>query len=42
MTTFDAPEEKKPFENIVGKVENAGTQHLLLLPQCFLPHKRQI
>ena len=26
---------KKPFENIVGKGENAGNQHFLLLPQCF-------
>ena len=23
------------FENIVGKEENAGNQHFLLLPQCF-------
>ena len=28
---------KKPFENIVGKLENAGNQHFLLFPQCFLP-----
>ena len=27
---------KKPFENIVGKGENAGNQHFLLFPQCFL------
>ena len=27
----------KPFENIVGKGENAGNQHFLLFPQCFLP-----
>ena len=26
----------KPFENIVGKGENAGNQHFLLFPQCFL------
>ena len=26
-----------PFENIVGKGENAGNQHFLLFPQCFLP-----
>ena len=25
-----------PVENIVGKGENAGNQHFLLLPQCFL------
>ena len=28
---------KKPFENIVEKGENAGNQHFLLFPQCFLP-----
>ena len=28
---------EKPFENIVGKGENAGNQHLLLFPQYFLP-----
>ena len=33
---------KKPFENIVGKGENAGNQHFLLFPQCFLPFTRQI
>ena len=26
---------KKPFENIVGKGENAGDQHFLHFPQCF-------
>ena len=26
----------KPSENIVGKGENAGYQHFLLFPQCFL------
>ena len=29
--------KKKPFENIAGKGENAGYQHFLLFPQCFLP-----
>ena len=33
---------KKPFENIVGKGENAGNQHFLLFPQCFVPFKNQI
>ena len=28
--------KKKPFENIVGRGENAGNQHFLLFPQCFL------
>ena len=27
---------QRPFENIVGKGENAGNQHFLLFPQCFL------
>ena len=27
---------QKAFENIVGKGENAGNQHFLLLPRCFL------
>ena len=34
--------EKKTFENIVGKGENAGNQHFLLFPQCFLPVPKQI
>ena len=29
---------KNPFENTVGKGENAGNQHFLLFPQCFLPN----
>ena len=28
---------KMPFKNIIGKGENAGHQHFLLFPQCFLP-----
>ena len=28
--------KQKPFENIVGKGENAGNQQLLLFRQCFL------
>ena len=28
---------KVPFENIVGKGDNAGNQHFLLFPQCFHP-----
>ena len=38
---FEALEEK-PFENIVGKVENAGNQHFRLFPQCFLTYERQL
>ena len=33
---------KRAFENIVGKGENAGDQHFLLFPQCFLPYHRSI
>ena len=28
--------KEKALENTVGKVENAGNQHFLLFPQCFL------
>ena len=31
--------KKKAFENIVGKVENAGNQHFLLYLQCFPRHQ---
>ena len=30
----------RPSENIIGKGENAGNQHFLLSPKCFLPSKR--
>ena len=33
---------KRPFENILGKGENAGNQHFLLFPKCFLPFPIQI
>ena len=36
------PLEKKAFENIVEKGENAGNQHFLLFPQCFLLFPTQI
>ena len=29
--------KKKPFENYVGKGENAGNQHFLYFPPCFQP-----
>ena len=32
---------RKTFENIVGKRENAGNQHFLFFPQCFLPFHKQ-
>ena len=40
--------KKKHFENIVGegenagKGENAGNQHFVLFPECFLPFPKQI
>ena len=30
----------RAFENLVGKGENAGNQHFLLFPQCFLSYQR--
>ena len=33
--------KEKPFENVVGKGENAGEQHFLLFAQCFLPSQKQ-
>ena len=36
------PQGKKAFENLVGSGENAGNQHFLLFPQCFLPFPKQI
>ena len=33
---------KKAFEDIVGNGENAGNQHFLHFPQCFLPFSIQI
>ena len=39
---FLTPLEKKALENIVGKRENAGIQHFLLFPQCFLLFPTQI
>ena len=29
--------KKNAFGNIIGKGENAGNQHFLLFPLCFLP-----
>ena len=42
ILTFNNPEKKKAFENKVGKGENAGKQHFLLFPQCFLLFQKQI
>ena len=33
---------KKSVKNIVGKRENAGNQHFLHFPQCFVPFPKQI
>ena len=33
--------KNEPFENVVGKGENACNQHFLLFLQCFLPFPRQ-
>ena len=33
---------KRPFENIVGKGENAGNQHFHLFPPCFLTIPKHI
>ena len=33
---------KEPLEKVVGKGENAGNQHFLLFPQCFLSYWQQI
>ena len=41
IPTFDDL-RKKPLENIEGKGENAGDQHFLLFPQCFLLFTKQI
>ena len=34
--------KKKAFKNIVGKGENAGNQHFLFFPQCFLTFSKRI
>ena len=34
--------KKKTFENIVGKRENAGSQHFLFFLQCFLSIPKRI
>ena len=39
---FSTTLKYRAFENIVGKGENAGNQHFLLFPQCFLPFPKKI
>ena len=41
IPTFNDP-WKEAYKNIVGKGENAGNQHLILFPPCFLPFPKQI
>ena len=33
---------KRAFENILEEGENAGNEHFLLFPKCFLPFQSQI
>ena len=42
IPTFNDPEKERPFENIVGKGENAGNQHFPLFPKYFLPIPKRI
>ena len=42
MKPFENIMESSSFESIMGKGENAGNQHFLLFPQCFLPFPTQI
>ena len=41
ILTLNDPREEG-FGNTVGKGENAGNQHFLLFPQCFLPFIKYI
>ena len=40
ILTFNNPKEES-FGNTVGKGENAGNQHFLLFPRCFLLYQRE-
>ena len=42
ITTFKKDLKVNPFENMMGKGENAGNQYFLLFPQCFLPFPKQM
>ena len=33
--------KNKGFQNTVGKGENAGNHHFLLVPPCLLPHPKE-
>ena len=40
QSQLNDPQEMS-YENIARKGENAGNQHFILFPQCFLPYQRQ-
>ena len=40
--TFNEPEEEENIENIMGNGENAGHQHFLHFPQCFVFVKEKV
>ena len=42
IPTFNDPVKEAFKKNIVEKGENAGNQHFLLFPQCFLPIPERI
>ena len=42
ISTFKDSEKVEAFENILGKGENAGDQHFLLFPKCFVCNPKQI
>ena len=37
---FERLWEKRPFENTLRDEQNAGNQHFLLFPQCFVSYQR--
>ena len=42
IQTYNNAEKRKTSENIVEKGENAGNQHFLPFPQCFLRIPKRI
>ena len=42
IPTVNTPEEEAFGRQFRGKEENAGNQHFLLFPQCFLPYRKPI
>ena len=41
ILTFDRLEKEAFLKTLCEKGENAGNQHFLLFPQCFLPFLKQ-